>query len=156
MRIVGRKDEASIIARFGAGYIPEPMSGCWLWEKAHDPGGYGQIYVAPVVMSTHRVAWMIHRGPIPDCMRVLHQCDNPACCNPAHLFLGTQADNMADKNAKGRGAKGERQGNSKLTAIDVQVIRASKLNKRLLASIYGVHPMSISRIRSGRQWKHVN
>jgi hypothetical protein len=67
-----------------------------------DGHGYGSIYADGRLQKAHRVVWQVEHGPIPDGLHVLHQCDNPPCCNPAHLFLGTHADNMADKIAKGR------------------------------------------------------
>jgi hypothetical protein len=71
---------------------------CWLWQAGHFTHGYGsyrQDYA-------HRIAWRLRYGPIPEGMCVLHRCDVMGCCNPRHLFLGTQADNLADMRAKGR------------------------------------------------------
>lgn len=84
---------------------------CWLWlaTKIGDMH-YGGFKVAGVMHYAHRWAWVRANGPIPDGLKVLHTCDVPACVNPAHLFLGTQAANMADKVAKGRQAKGETHG----------------------------------------------
>jgi hypothetical protein len=71
-------------------------------------GGYGRLLVAARALAAHRVSWLLHHGPIPEGLGVLHRCDNPACCNPAHLFLGTNADNTRDAQAKGRLASGSR------------------------------------------------
>lgn len=97
---------------------------CWEWKRGKSGAGYGEIKVPNIarVMYAHRVAWGITHGDIPDGMHILHKCDNPPCCNPKHLFLGTQADNVQDCVKKGRRAKkirwnirGEKHWNSKLS-----------------------------------------
>ena len=82
---------------------------CWLWTDAPKRrSGYGRLLVAGRVLPAHRIAWRLHRGPIPEGLGVLHRCDTPLCVNPSHLFLGTNADNTHDAQAKGRLAAGDR------------------------------------------------
>lgn len=80
-------------------------SSCWPWTATRMKTGYGMISVAGKGRKATRVVWEVVFGPIPEGFHVLHRCDNPPCCNPAHLFLGTHVDNMADKRAKGRQAR---------------------------------------------------
>jgi hypothetical protein len=80
--------------------------GCWLWTGASTWQGYGLIHHhgRRGMVSVHRLSWTIANGGIPAGLQVLHRCDNPPCVNPDHLWLGTNADNIADKLAKGRGS----------------------------------------------------
>lgn len=87
--------------RFGL-QIDRDASGCWLWKGSRNGRGYGEIYVHGKKEMAHRASWLIHRGVIPDGLYVLHRCDCPPCVNPAHLFLGTNSDNMLDAAARGR------------------------------------------------------
>ena len=89
--------------------MPHMETACWVWT-AGKAEGYGVLRVNGKNMGAHRFSWEIHYGPIPQGLWVLHRCDNRSCPRPDHLFVGTCADNEADKKAKGRQAKGERQG----------------------------------------------
>jgi len=146
-----------MIERFEAKYIPEPNSGCWLWEGATLPYGYGQFAVRKGLMNlAHRVSWLLHRGEIPKGLNVLHKCDVPGCVNPDHLFLGTHADNVADKVSKGRGSHGSRNGMSTLTEADVLAIRADPRTPQwVIAKDYGITQQTVSIIKTRKKWKHL-
>lgn len=81
---------------------------CWPWKASRSPRGYGVFRLRYQQWRAHRLAWTFSNGPIPSGLLVLHRCDNPPCCNPKHLFVGTSADNTADMIAKGREASGDR------------------------------------------------
>lgn len=142
--------------RHDAKWTPEPNCGCWLWLGATNGNGYGTFkWSASESRLAHRASWEIHRGPVPDGRHVLHRCDVRACVNPAHLFLGTNDDNVADRVAKGRNAPaaGEMNGRAKLTAEDVRMIRASGESVTALARKFGVAIPTVSQARSGRNWR---
>ena len=135
--------------------IPEPNTGCWLWMGPPDNGGYGSIRFGGKLMKSHRASWTAFRGEIPTGMCVLHQCDNPSCINPEHLFLGTRADNIQDMIQKGRDRKiaGETHHKAKLSRTKVAIIKDSPLSSSKLAAQYGVHKSTIRSIMAGKTWK---
>ena len=93
----------SLAKRLKAHTRKDRTSDCVLWTGHRDPGGYGRMTLPGTTRGAHRVAWEVAHGPIPEGMLVLHTCDNPRCCNPEHLKLGTHADNMRHKAERGRG-----------------------------------------------------
>lgn len=151
--------------------------GCWVWRRNHTAAGYGQLRSGgkgEPVLYAHRLSWEIHFGPIPDGLFVCHHCDNPPCVRPDHLFLGTQADNVRDKIAKGRQPRGDahysrrtpdrvRRGDlhplARLTASQVRSIRsehaAGGITMKALSRRYGVNPSVISVIIARKSWTHV-
>ncbi|WP_332763973.1 HNH endonuclease signature motif containing protein [Phenylobacterium sp.] len=145
--------------RLLASYEIDKVSGCWNWIGGRRSRRYGQIYAFGRRMSAHRASWMLNRGPIAAGLVVCHRCDNPLCVNPDHLFLGTQADNVADMDSKGRRGRvrGEAVNTAKLTAEQVLEIRAlfGRLPHRMIAERFGVTKSQIDKIRSGVCWAHV-
>jgi hypothetical protein len=129
---------------------------CWEWTASKNQSGYGQIRDGIRTLRANRVSYEIHCGEIPHGMQVLHRCDNRACINPHHLFLGTNADNMADRNTKERQARGGGNGRAKLSASDVAAIRRTTLSRKACAAHYGVSERQITHIRSGRSWVHLD
>lgn len=138
-------------------------TGCWNWTAVKKEDGYGQIFFNGSARTAHRLSYEIHCGPIPRGVCVCHRCDNPGCVNPDHLFLGLQAENIADMDSKGRRARGNKVANkgrahpmSKLTEADILAIRAAKgISQRHLAKQYGVSFQQIWRILSGKRWAHI-
>lgn len=154
-----RERDSNILDRIRTKAVVEP-TGCITWIAHMDAAGYGRIVFRGKVRKAHRVAWELWVGPIPDHLRVCHQCDVRACINPAHLFLGTQADNMRDCLAKGRYAKlcGERSPNAKLTERDVRTIRARVAAgelQRVVGASFGIRQAHVSAIVRGYAWGHV-
>lgn len=135
--------------------IPEPNSGCLLWLGGVNKDGYGQFAIRRRQHGAHTVALMATKGPIPKGMFVCHRCDVRSCINPEHLFLGTHADNMADRDAKGRAARGERNAGAKISAADVLEIRRSPESNQAAAIRYGIAESTVSFIRTRRTWRHL-
>lgn len=129
---------------------------CVLWTKHLNTSGYGQRRVNGRLVLVHRQAWTVVHGD-PGAWQVLHRCDVRACINVDHMFLGTNADNVADKMAKGRQANtaGERNGRAKLTTDQVRAIRASTETNTAIARRLGVSHQTVSQIRLRKRWAHL-
>ena len=133
--------------------------GCWVWTSQKD-NGYGRIWANGRPRWAHRVAYQLYVGEIPDGLCVCHHCDNPSCVNPAHMFLGTKADNTHDCMSKGRKASqsGEKNGNVKLTEAQVRTIREKRENgvsSSVLEKEFGVAQRTISSIVLRDRWANV-
>lgn len=125
---------------------------CWEWQGRSNRAGYGRF----VGKMAHRFAYTFFNGPIPEGLIVRHRCDNPKCCNPAHLEVGTHQDNSDDKVKRGRASVGAKHGRTRLTLDQAIYIRTNPDKKTLavLAKEFGIAESTASYVRSGRSWKY--
>jgi hypothetical protein len=135
-------------------------SNCWEWGGSKDKDGYGLMHVCKKLKRVHRVSYEVNSGePIPNGIWVLHKCDNPGCCNPAHLFLGTSRDNINDCIKKKRWVYGDANGKSKLNWYKVNQIRkryaAGEATQTKLSKEYGVSQTVIHNILKFKSWHTV-
>lgn len=150
---------ANEVERFWRRVARRGESECWEWSGSRHPHGHGYVVLRGKVSYAHRKAWELANGrTVPAGMSVCHKCDNPPCCNPAHLFIGTHQENMADAAAKGRAMRGERHVYAKLSDENVREIRRRYANGEgvcHLARVYGVYHGAITKIVHRTGWKHV-
>lgn len=131
---------------------------CWIWVGAKNRDGYGIIWDGKTYHMAHRVAYERAHGPIPEGLVVRHSCDTPQCCNPAHLSVGSAADNSRDMVDRGRSLKGEGHPRARLTETLVREIFAKAKSGQVMTGIakdYGVHEATVRSIVTGRRWAHV-
>ena len=143
--------------------MPEMDTPCWVWTGSRNTDGYGSIGTGSRRDGTrrteyaHRVAWVVQFGTIPEGKQVLHRCDHPPCVR--HLFLGDHVANMDDMATKGRrrSVTGEAHPSARLTAVEVQAIRAryarGGVSQKSLAQACGVGPAQVGRIVRGERWR---
>jgi hypothetical protein len=142
------------------GHRTRPDGGCLVFVGSRSEDGYGFVGHAGRVRKTHRVSYELQTGKeIPEGLCVCHTCDNPPCVNPAHLWLGTVADNNRDRHAKGRTRAvphhGSENGSSKLIESDIPRILADQRSSAEVARAFGVTVATVNLIRAGRIWQHV-
>ena len=138
---------------------------CWEWTAYRTPFGYGRFSSVcnrgkpRITVNAHRFSWEIHNGKIPDNVCVLHHCDNPPCCNPRHLFLGTRQDNMADMVRKGRAAKQIGESNPRSFLTEDVVLNIRKLSKThtppQIGRKFNISRQLASKIVTYKIWRHV-
>jgi hypothetical protein len=134
-------------------------NGCWEWTGAKNAYGYGRICVAydpntrkTSIEDVHRASFKTFNGPIPEGKNVCHSCDNPSCCNPSHLFIGSQKDNMLDMTKKGRRSNGEQHSNSirKVWDDDLRQKRSEQTKARMDA----IHIEKAKKAGVPSSWKY--
>jgi hypothetical protein len=138
----------------------QPNGDCLDWTRMLTDDGYGHVRYMGKMQTTHRVAWTLTNGPIPDGLHVLHTCDRRACGNVDHLFLGTNAENVADAVNKGRQTRlpGEANPSAKLTRLDVlaaRAMRAQGMTGQQIGDVLGVSKKTANAILRGSSWAHV-
>ena len=143
----------TLLQRFENKYTPEPNSGCWLWVASGDRYGSIAKEDGRTLEAAHRVAWRLFCGAIPDGLNVLHTCDVTYCVNPRHLFLGTQADNVADmaRKRRHRAHRGWPLSWQKLSSADMQTIIKADGRHREIANLFGVTRARVSQIKRAAQ-----
>jgi len=134
---------------------------CLLWQGATS-WGYGTTCYEGKYISTHRLAYILENGPIPQNKQVLHKCDTPLCCSPKHLFLGTHQINMKDRNKKGRARggslKGEANPSSRFTNAQILKMRSlynQKVKQNEIAELFNTTQPVISAIINKKYWNHL-
>lgn len=140
---------------------------CWLWTRSRNTYGYGSAVFKGWTTNAHRIAYFLAHGSIDATKVICHSCDNRLCCNPAHLWEGTQGDNVRDCNKKGRGkgkfsetlGKDHPRHLAKMTPDQVKEARrlywSGQMSQAQLGKKYGVHPATISRTVRGQNWNYI-
>lgn len=128
-------------------------SGCLEWKTRGQ--AYPKLKIDGAYKAASHVVWEEANGPVPDGLVLRHRCDNSRCVELLHLELGTHKQNSEDMVLRGRSARGERQGRSKLVSQQVRSIRSSNLDRRTIAEIFGISRSMVDRIKARTTWKHI-
>ena len=137
--------------------VPIPFCGCKIWTGSMTKHGYGKLTEGrKKTVSAHKKTYEHFVAKVPDGMVVMHDCDVPSCVNPSHLKIGTTIQNVQDKVAKNRQAKGVLHGRSKLTESQAYRAKFGGEDLKLLSVEFGCSKVALHQIRSGRYWKHVS
>lgn len=143
-------------------FVEKQKDGCWIWFGNTAENGYGhfQLPNPKVTVLAHRFSYELNTGTkIPEGMEVCHKCDNRACVNPDHLFLGTRKENAMDCVEKGRQAKGEKNGKSKLKECEAKEVKRlaidGKLPQWFIGKIFRISEIQVRKIKNGRTWVHL-
>jgi HNH endonuclease len=152
---VAQPVDRAVIDRLFDRCILDPSTRCLLWTGYTNKDGHGQLRVGRKVVVVSRLMWeLTNHRPIPPGFIVRHRCDDPRCCEPTHLEVGTHEDNVADRVERGRSACGTRNGRSKLTIDSVRAIRRRCHEPvGVLAREFGVDPRAIRAVLAGETWK---
>jgi hypothetical protein len=160
MRCLGMSNHVDINMRFWSKVNRRDSKECWNWKATLNKYDYGQIKYSGKLILSHRLVWILIHGEIPENMCVLHHCDNPSCCNPSHLYLGTHQDNMRDRSSRGRTSRhtGESNGRAKLTRNTVMKIRdqiKNGLSYGAVAKMFKISNATIGHIARYETWRNI-
>lgn len=146
-----------IVQRFMDKVSPEPNSGCWIWTGSLDVCGYARFGFDGRNSKASRVSLTLFKGITRIDGNACHKCDNRACVNPDHLYVGTQLDNMSDSIRRGtfQRVRGERKPLAKLTRDAVRDIRSKRLSTVEFAKLYGVATCTVRRVVRRDNWNHI-
>jgi len=125
---------------------------CWIWKGPVQTGGYGRFGYKGVHYSTHRLAYILANGKIPKGMHVCHKCDNPPCCNPAHLFLGSRSDNRIDCVLKGRDPKAKL---NPQKVLEIRSLRVNGMSTRNIAKQINISRWVVKDVLDGKKWNYI-
>lgn len=148
-----------IQSRFWAKVTKGDPSECWEWNRGCDADGYGVFHFKYATYRAHRMAWTLTHGELSPALAICHRCDNPPCCNPAHMFPGTLNDNNVDKAQKGRSLIGAENPRARITDAQVLEIRrlsAMGVRRRALSERFSISVAQTRRIVVGEQWAHLS
>jgi hypothetical protein len=154
--LIKHKYDILDIARFYSKVDVGKRDDCWLINgTVPTADGYGTFSINGKSIRAHRFSYEVFHGPIPPTLVVRHRCDTPLCVNPYHLQTGTTTDNVMDRVLRNRSAKGEGNGQSKITAAIAKKIFLDERPYSQITKTYGLHKSSISQIKLGKTWSHV-